>query len=144
MVRAMVTQWGMSDKLGPIRYGEREEMMFLNRQYSERRNYSDKVAQSIDEEVGRIVHEAHATCTLVLKENWAAMERVSRRLLETETVYAPEFEALMRGEENADGAGALPDSLTTPRLRPDTAVRTDDGSKRADSGPSLSGLPAPA
>jgi cell division protease FtsH len=144
MVRAMVTQWGMSDKLGPIRYGEREEMMFLNRQYSERRNYSDKVAQSIDEEVGRIVHEAHAACTQVLKENWAAMERVSKRLLETETVYAPEFEALMRGEENADGVGALPEGLAAPRPRPDTTVRTDDSNKRADSGPSLSGLPAPA
>ena len=57
MARAMVTQWGMSERLGPIRYGEREEMMFLNRSFSEHRNYSDKVAQEIDEEVTRRVDE---------------------------------------------------------------------------------------
>src|SRR5690606_24919450 len=76
MARAMVTQWGMSEKLGPIRYGEREEMMFLNRSFSEHRNYSDKVAQEIDEEVKRLVDEAHNRCRELLMENWDAMKRV--------------------------------------------------------------------
>src|SRR6185503_15893105 len=51
LARSMVTQWGMSDKLGPVRYGAREELVFLGRQYSEHRNYSDKVAQEIDDEI---------------------------------------------------------------------------------------------
>ena len=85
MARAMVTQWGMSEKLGPIRYGEHEEMMFLDRSISEHRNYSDKVAQEIDEEVKRLVDEAHKRCRELLMENWDAMKRVAERLLEVET-----------------------------------------------------------
>lgn len=102
--RAMVTQWGMSEKLGPIRYGEHEEMMFLNRAFAEHRNYSDKVAQEIDEEVSRLVNDAHQRCHQVLKDNWEALSRVANRLLEIGTIDAAEFEALVRGETPVDTA----------------------------------------
>ena len=91
MARAMVTQWGMSEKLGPIRYGEREELMFLNRSFAEHRNYSDKVAQEIDEEIHRIVEDAHQRCHTALNEHWPAMVQVANRLLEVETINATEF-----------------------------------------------------
>ncbi len=94
----MITQWGMSDKLGPIRYGEREEMTFLNRSFSEHRNYSDKIAQQIDEEVRDLVDEAHQRCTQLLTTHWEKMVILSNVLLDVETVNRTEFEALMRGE----------------------------------------------
>jgi len=139
----MVTQWGMSTKLGPIRYGEREEMVFLGRQLSEHRNYSDKVAQVIDEEVRSLVDEAHQRCHDLLSTHWAKMVVLSTRLLEVETVNAPEFEAMMRGEEPVEQPGR-PTGQKTPTRGPkvEEPVR---GDKRADGGLDLSGsLPAPA
>ncbi len=99
MARSMVTEWGMSKALGPIRYGEREELVFMGRTMSEHRNYSDKVAQQIDEEVRAIVDEAHERCHKLLTEHWDKMELLSMRLLEIETINATDFQALMRGED---------------------------------------------
>ncbi|GIV70845.1 ATP-dependent zinc metalloprotease FtsH [Caldilinea sp.] len=144
MARAMVTQWGMSERLGPIRYGEREEMMFLNRAFSEHRNYSDKVAQAIDEEVKRLVDEAHERCHQLLLEHWEALERVAQRLLEVETLNAAEFQALMRGETPVGDSAVAPRSQESPAGASKTAgqVRGDD--KRADSGLDLGGrVPQP-
>jgi cell division protease FtsH len=142
--RTMVTQWGMSEKLGPIRYGEREELVFLGREISERRNYSDKVAQEIDEEVSRLVEEAHQRCHQLLTAHWEKLELVAIRLLEIETIEAPEFEALMRGEdafkptEKPKGP-----AVAAPSAKPDELSRAGD--KRADSGLDIGGrLPAPA
>jgi cell division protease FtsH len=143
MARSMVTQWGMSEKLGPIRYGEREEMMFLNRSFSEHRNYSDKVAQEIDEEVKRLVDDSHARAHQLLAENRPAMERVAQRLLEVETINAPEFESLMRGELPHDSAELQIGSESTTRPKPQSSARSDD--KRSDAGLDLGGtLPQPA
>ncbi|HAJ34716.1 MAG TPA: cell division protein FtsH [Chloroflexi bacterium] len=143
MARAMVTQWGMSERLGPIRYGEREEMMFLNRSFSEHRNYSDKVAQAIDEEVKQLVDEAHSRCHQLLSEHWPALQRVAQRLLEVETINAAEFQALMRGEtpiESADNRSGQESTVTTPR--PQGQTRGDD--RRADGGLDLGGrVPQP-
>ena len=143
MARAMVTQWGMSEKLGPIRYGEREEMMFLNRSFSEHRNYSDKVAQEIDEEVKRLVDEAHGRCRQLLKENWDAMQRVAARLLEVEMLNAADFEALMRGETLMDSTESTSSQENAAsRSKPAGQVRSDD--KRTDSGLDLGGrVPQP-
>ncbi len=139
LARAMVTQWGMSQKLGPIRYGEREEMVFLGRQLSEHRNYSDKVAQTIDEEVRVLVDEAHKRCHELLQTHWDKMVVLSNRLLEVETVNAPEFEALMRGEEPVEPrvpGKKLP--TRGPKLE-------EPAPKRSDNGLDLGGtLPAPA
>ncbi|MBK8048370.1 MAG: ATP-dependent zinc metalloprotease FtsH [Anaerolineales bacterium] len=143
MARAMVTQWGMSEKLGPIPYGEREEMMFLNRSFAEHRNYSDKVAQEIDEEVRFLVDDAHTRCHQVLGDHWAALVRVADRLLEVETINATEFLALMRGEEPVDNRNDTWRESENAMRKPatDTPVRDD---KRSDSGIDLTGgLPQP-
>ncbi len=146
-----VTQYGAchGDTVGherqarPIRYGESEEMMFLNRSFSEHRNYSDKVAQTIDEEVKRLVDDAHERCHQLLSENWDAMQRVSARLLEAETINAPEFKSLMRGETPADSAENTPSQENSAsRSKPAGSVRGDD--KRTDSGLDLGGrVPQP-
>jgi cell division protease FtsH len=142
MARSMVTQWGMSEKLGPIRYGEREEMVFLGRQYSEHRNYSDRIAEEIDKEVHRFVEEAHQRCRQLLTERWDKLTALSNRLLQVETINAPEFEALMRGEQPVDQAERLPNPRPLRDVKADEAVR---GDKRSDSGVDIGGtLPAPA
>jgi cell division protease FtsH len=144
LARAMVTQWGMSERLGPIRYGEREEMMFLNRAFSEHRNYSDKVAQAIDEEVKRLVDEAHERCHQLLLEHWEALERVAKRLLEVEALNAAEFQALMRGETPVEDSSVTLRGQESPAGASKTTgpVRGDD--KRADSGLDLGGrVPQP-
>ncbi len=144
MTRAMVTQWGMSDKLGPIRYGEREELVFLGREISERRNYSDKVAQEIDEEVRKLVDEAHVRCHQLLMEHWDKVAVVADTLLEVETIEAPEFEALMRGDDPyKDIEKNKGQKLAVPGARTDENARSSD--KRSDSGVDIGGtLPAPA
>jgi cell division protease FtsH len=145
MARAMVTQWGMSEKLGPIRYGEREEMMFLNRAISEHRNYSDKVAQEIDEEVRRLVDEAYQSCHQLLSTHWDKMVAVSAALLEVETLQRPEFEALMRGENPFPPESRRPDSSGPRPLARESKSDESSRDKRADSGLDLGGtLPAPA
>jgi cell division protease FtsH len=143
MTRAMVTQWGMSEQLGPIRYGEREDMVFLGRELSERRNYSDKVAQEIDEEVHRFVQEAHTRCHDLLTTHWDKVVRVATALLEVETIEAAEFNAIMRGEDpyaNMEHRSGPPRPSSSGRQ--DETSRTD---KRSDSGLDLGGtVPLPA
>jgi cell division protease FtsH len=143
MARSMVTKLGMSDKLGPIRYGEREDLVFLGREINERRNYSDKVAQEIDEEIHRIVEEAHQRCHQLLSTHWDKVDLVASTLLEVETVDAQQFQALMRGENPFRPSETPGPRLTAPGSRQDEPQRGSD--KRPDSGVDLGGtVPAPA
>ncbi len=142
MTRSMVTQWGMSDRLGPIRYGEREDLVFLGREISEKRNYSDKVAQEIDGEVRHFVDEAHERCRQLLTEHWDKVELVAQSLLDVETINAEQFAALMRGEnpfpEEEEPRGPKVKSSD----QPGETARSD---KRADSGLDIGGaVPTPA
>ena len=143
LARAMVTQWGMSETLGPLRYGEREEMVFLGRQYSEHRNYSDKIAQEIDSEVRKLVDNAHRRCHELLQQHWDKMVLLSERLLQVETVTAAEFQALMRGEPSGETAEKAVNAKHPVReSKIDEQTRSD---KRGDSGVDLGGtVPAPA
>ncbi|GAP62246.1 cell division protease FtsH [Ardenticatena maritima] len=95
LARAMVTRYGMSERLGPLQYGEREEMVFLGREITEHRNYSEKVAREIDAEVKRLVTEAYERALQVLREHRDQLEAVAQRLLEVETLEREEFEELM-------------------------------------------------
>ena len=84
--RTMVTRYGMSEKLGPRTFGKREEMVFLGREISEQRDYSDSVAQTIDEEVHRLIETAQNTARDVLEEHRSRLDRISKYLLEHETI----------------------------------------------------------
>ncbi len=97
IARAMVTSLGMSEKLGPLTFGQKQEMMFLGREISEQRNYSEEVAREIDHEVRRLIVEAHERALSVLREHRDKLELLARRLLEVETVGGSEFYALMSG-----------------------------------------------
>jgi cell division protease FtsH len=92
MARAMVTRLGMSDALGPMVYGQKEELIFLGREISEQRDYSEAVAQQIDKEVRRIVNEAYQTAKSIVLQYRDRLDAVAHRLIEVETLSREEFE----------------------------------------------------
>jgi cell division protease FtsH len=94
MARAMVTRLGMSEQLGPMVYGKKEELIFLGREISEQRDYSEAVAEQIDQEVRRLVSEAHAKARQILLEYRDRLDAVAQRLLEVETISREEFESI--------------------------------------------------
>jgi len=96
--RKMVTEWGMSDRLGRLRYSENEEEVFLGHSVTQRKNVSDATARIIDEEVRRIIDEAETRCHKILTENMEGLHSVAKALLEHETLSGDEVKALMRGE----------------------------------------------
>jgi cell division protease FtsH len=98
LARAMVTRYGMSDKLGPMAYGKHNSMVFLGKELSEQRDYSERVAQEIDVEVRRIVTEAYQRAQTILIEKRERLEAIAQRLLKVETIGQAEFEALYSGK----------------------------------------------
>jgi cell division protease FtsH len=97
LARAMVTQYGMSEKLGPLAFGKKEEMVFLGREISEQRNYSDEVAAKIDSEVRGIIDRAYERATEALTTHREVLDRLATLLIENETIEHDEFEALFEG-----------------------------------------------
>ena len=94
MVRAMVTKYGMSDKMGPLQFGQQEELVFLGRELAEQRDYSEEVAEQIDSEVRRIVDEAYQRVRRMLSENLHKLHAVAQALMERETLNHDEFEEI--------------------------------------------------
>jgi cell division protease FtsH len=136
LARSMVTRFGMSEKLGPMIFGQKDEMIFLGREITEQRDYSEAVAEEIDVEVRALVTWAYNEARRLITEHRDLLERIAERLLEVETIEADEFLALM-GE-------TLPGStVTTPPTDPTPAKpkpRTDEGGDRR----SLGAAPSPA
>jgi len=95
IARAMVRRYGMSDELGPITFDERNDLIFLGREIAEGRNYSEKIAQKIDEEVSRIISSGYKRSLKLLTDNKDKLVTVAKTLLERESIYANEFGALM-------------------------------------------------
>ena len=94
IARTMVTRLGMSEALGPMVYGQKEELIFLGREISEQRDYSDAVAEQIDREVRRLVSEAYDQARAILVEHRDKLDAVAARLLEVETISRDEFEKI--------------------------------------------------
>lgn len=94
IARQMVTRLGMSSEMGPMVYGQKEELIFLGREISEQRDYSEAVAEQIDAEVRRLVNEAHDKAREILTEYRDKLDAVAQKLLEVETLTKDEFEQL--------------------------------------------------
>jgi cell division protease FtsH len=94
IARAMVTRYGMSDKLGPRTFGDREELVFLGREISEQRNYSEEVAEDIDNEVKRIITTAFSRAKEILTSYRGKLDAIAERLVREETIEGTEFEAM--------------------------------------------------
>ena len=95
--RKMVTEWGMSQELGPIYLGSKHEL-FLGRDYQSTHNYSEKVAALIDAEIKKILERGYQTALKVLNEHREVMDKMVRLLIEKETIYSEEVDALMAGK----------------------------------------------
>jgi cell division protease FtsH len=95
MARRMVTEFGMSENLGPVAYGQKDELVFLGREIGEQRDYSDGTAQAIDEEVRRIVEAAYQRARGLLEEHRPVLDQIAKRLVEIETLEGEELEELL-------------------------------------------------
>ncbi|MEA4906139.1 MAG: ATP-dependent zinc metalloprotease FtsH [Anaerolineaceae bacterium] len=94
LARSMVTRLGMSEELGPMVYGQKEELIFLGREISEQRDYSEAVAEKIDKEVRGLVNDAYIRAKQLLTEYRGKLDAVAQRLLEVETISREEFEKI--------------------------------------------------
>ena len=139
--KQMVMRYGMSERLGPRVFGHDRSMPFLGREFSAEPDYSDEIAREIDDEIRRIVEEAHQTAKDILVEHRESLDRISKILLERETIDAEQFVKLLEGasaeevfgaeDEERAGAGAgaragaqrrrprgpAPDAAPAPRIR---------------------------
>jgi cell division protease FtsH len=98
LARRMVTEWGMSDRLGPLRYMDNEEEVFLGHSVTQRKNVSEATAQIIDEEIRRLVETANDRARQILTDNLDGLHTLANGLLEYETLSGDEIDALLRGE----------------------------------------------
>ena len=97
IARDMVTQYGMSDKIGPVTLGEKEELVFLGRELGEHKTYSEKIASQIDDEVFQIVFQAEQRAIEILKKYKAILKKLAEKLIKEETVESRELESLFKG-----------------------------------------------
>ena len=108
IAQTMVTRYGMSKKLGPRTFGKREEMVFLGREISEQRDYSDRVAKTIDEEVRRLIQTAYDTAKRILTEERVRLDHISDYLLEHETIDEEQVPDLFDAPFDAPPAAGMP------------------------------------
>ncbi|MDH7603302.1 MAG: ATP-dependent zinc metalloprotease FtsH [Melioribacter sp.] len=99
IARKMVCEWGMSEKLGPLAYGSKEEEIFLGREITRHKDYSEKTAQEIDEEVKKIVMTCMERAEKILLENVDLLHKLSKELLEREILDSEEIDKIIKGEE---------------------------------------------
>ncbi len=125
LVRKMVMRWGMSSKLGPISFGEREEQIFLGREIAQHQDYSESTAQAIDEEVSRIIKECYERAKKILEENIEQLHTVANALLERETLDREEIETLLEG-------GTLPQLKTKAAREEKPEEETKDAASEAE------------
>ena len=132
LARTMVTRYGMSEQLGPRTFGQKEEMVFLGREISEQRDYSEKIAEEIDDEVLVLIESARELARSILTENRAKLDQLARKLLEVESLEGEALQALMRAPSDQDPPLDLP-SRTPPDLTPppiEPKAHPDDGAPR--------------
>jgi cell division protease FtsH len=120
MARLMVCEWGMSDRLGPVTFGEREEHIFLGKEIARTVDYSEKTAQEIDREVRLIIDDCYQRARGIILQNRATLDRIAQALLEREVLDGQEIDTLMKGEElppfekPAPRGGSAPATVAAP------------------------------
>jgi cell division protease FtsH len=140
LARKMVTTYGMSEKLGPRTFGHREEMVFLGREISEQRDYSEKVAQQIDEEVQNLIQRAHDQAKKILTENKPRLVHIAEKLIAQETIEGEELEATFT--EPLSTKAKVP-SAPKP-VAEETKAKAKSAAKKAKVSPRLVPKQAPA
>jgi cell division protease FtsH len=108
VARRMVTQFGMSDKVGMMAVGDREQEIFLGREFSQRREISERMSEMVDQEVKRLLDEAYERARDLLSSHRDLMDRMVAALLERETIDREEIDLLFKGKELPPRSAALP------------------------------------
>ncbi|MAG15309.1 MAG: cell division protein FtsH [Dehalococcoidales bacterium] len=130
LARRMVTDFGMSDKLGPRTFGDRQEMVFLGREISEQKDYGDKIADVIDEEVSEIIRQAHQVARELLTKNKSKLVLLAKKLIAQETLEGKALEAVFqkassrsarKGTVTIELAPVKPVAETEPEAKPGKA-----------------------
>ncbi len=98
IARKMVCEWGMSEKLGPLAYGQKEEQIFLGREFAQHRDYSEETAHLIDSEIRSIVTGSYEKAKSILQQNLATLHQLANALLEKEVLDASQIDFIMKGE----------------------------------------------
>jgi cell division protease FtsH len=117
IARRMVTEFGMSENLGPLAFGKKDELVFLGREISEQRNYSDEIAYQIDQEIRTLIDRAHERARSIVSEHFDKLEAISTLLVENETIEFDELEAVF------DGPRPTPRLVGPPSGQPSTRVQ---------------------
>jgi cell division protease FtsH len=117
----MVCEWGMSDQMGPLTFGKKEEQIFLGREIAQHQDYSEDTAVRIDHEVKRIVTENYSRARVVLLEQREKLERVAEELLIREVLDAEQVRRIVMGEPLDEPARSAPSTPAAP---------ADDASRR--------------
>ncbi len=138
LARAMVMEWGMSDRLGRVRYRSNEQEVFLGHSVSQSTNMSDETAKLIDEEVRRLIENGESDARRILTENHEKWEAIAQALLEFETLTGDELRDLMNGKRpTRDTDGSAPPTRSS-------AVPTTSKPRRAEDGEPEAGVPQPS
>ena len=135
----MVCEWGMSEAIGTLAVGEKNEEVFIGREWVQNKNYSEETARLVDAEVKRIVEEAYARCRKLLQDNMETLHRIANALLERETITGEELDLIMENKPlpplDANGKPVRQEEQQTATgfvLEPDTAADGDASDKEAD------------
>jgi len=143
LARKMVTDFGMSDKLGPRTFGDKQEMVFLGREIAEQKDYGDKTADAIDEEINKIIQNAHRAAMKILTENKSILIQLAEKLIAQETLEGEDLEALFN--EPTPVPAPPPAETTTPIPKPVKAkAETKPRAKKNKTAPKLVPKQAPA
>ncbi|MBS7390092.1 MAG: ATP-dependent zinc metalloprotease FtsH [Oscillospiraceae bacterium] len=130
--RKMVTRYGMSEKLGPIAFGQNNDEVFLGKDYNHMRNYSEAVASQIDDEVEKIILNAYKQTEDILTEHIDKLHAVALELVKREKLTGDEFRRIMNGEEleplfaDEGKDEAKPEAETNPDAKPESEVKSDE------------------
>ncbi len=141
LARKMVTDYGMSDKMGPRTFGHKEELVFLGREISEQRDYSEKVAQQIDEEVHNIIQQAYKVARQILTKNKPKLVQLAEKLIAQETLEGEELNALFN---EATPKPTLEPTVTPTPVSVKAPAKTKPVPKRASAIPQPLPKQAPA
>ncbi len=129
----MVCEWGMSEKMGPITYGQKEQEIFLGREISQHRDYSEQVAHEIDIEVTRIINDAQKLTEKLLTDNIEKLHNLTNALLEHELLDGEQIDMILRGEKIDTAAFTSP--VNGNKENGKDATKSDETKEEKTDGP---------
>jgi cell division protease FtsH len=118
--RKMVCLWGMSDKLGPVAFGQKDEQIFLGREFAQHKDYSEETAVLIDQEIRGVVTAAYEKAKKILTENMNTLHAIAEALLERETLVEKEIEAIIAGDLSKSTEAEEEETESDPHTKDET------------------------